>query len=70
MKKRIKTWLRPVLFTLGGALAGLGYYALAGCSGPACGIAAGPVQSMAYMGLVGWLFSGVFSPCCCGSCKR
>ena len=30
MKERLKKWLRPALFTLGGALAGLGYYALAG----------------------------------------
>ena len=32
MKKRLKKLLRPLLFTLGGALAGLAYYYLVGCS--------------------------------------
>ena len=27
MKNKIKKWIRPALFTLGGALLGLGYYA-------------------------------------------
>lgn len=27
MKKKMKKWIRPALFTLGGALLGLGYYA-------------------------------------------
>ena len=38
MKERLKRWLRPALFTLGGALAGLGYYYLVGCSTGACAI--------------------------------
>ena len=32
MKERLKKWLRPALFTLGGAGAGLAYYYLVGCS--------------------------------------
>ena len=30
MKNKIKKWSRPALFTLGGALLGLGYYAFVG----------------------------------------
>ena len=60
MKKKLKKWLRPVLFTLGGALMGLGYYALVGCSTGSCAITASPVNTMLYMGLIGWLLSGIF----------
>lgn len=71
MKKRMKKWLRPALFILGGALVGLGYYFLVGCSTGSCIITSSPFISMAYMALVGWLLSGTFGSCCCGgSCKR
>lgn len=71
MKKYVKKWIRPVLFTLGGALVGLGYYKLVGCSTGTCAITSSPVNSMIYMGLIGLLLSGVFgSNCCGGSCKR
>lgn len=70
MKERMKKWLRPALFTGGGALAGLGYYFLVGCSTGTCVITSSPFTSMAYMALVGWLFSGAFGSCCGGSCKR
>ena len=71
MKKQMKKWLRPALFVLGGALVGLGWYMLVGCSTGACVITSSPLRSMAYMALVGWLLSGVGSPCCCGgSCRR
>ena len=71
MKERMKKWLRPALFTLGGALAGLIYYKLVGCSTGSCVITSSPVSSMLYMGLIGWLLSGAFgSGCCGGSCKR
>ena len=71
MKERIKKWLRPVLFTLGGGLVGLGYYYLVGCSTGTCVITSSPYTSMAYMALIGWLLSGAFGSCCCGgSCKR
>lgn len=71
MKKHMKRWLRPALFILGGALVGLGYYALVGCSTGSCAITSSPFTSMAYMALVGWLLSGAFGSCCCGgSCKR
>ena len=71
MKERMKKWLRPALFILGGGLVGLGYYYLVGCSTGTCAITSSPLTSMAYMALVGWLLSGVFgSSCCGGSCKR
>ena len=70
MKTRMKKWLRPVLFTLGGVLAGLGYYYAVGCSTGTCVITSSPLTSMAYMGLIGWLLSGAAGPCCGGSCKR
>ena len=60
MKKKLKKWLRPVLFTLGGALMGLGSSALVGCSTGRCAITASPVNTMLYMGLIGWLLSGIF----------
>ena len=71
MRERMKKWLRPALFILGGGLVGLGYYYLLGCSTGSCVITSSPLTSMAYMALVGWLLSGVFgSSCCGGSCKR
>ena len=57
-------WLRPTLFTLGGALAGLIYYNLAGCA-----ITANPVNTMLYMGLIGFLISGLFTKGCNGGCN-
>ena len=60
MKKEFKKLLRPAVFTLGGALMGLGYYALVGCSTGSCAITASPVNTMLYMGLMGWLLSGIF----------
>ena len=54
MKK--KKWLRPVLFTLGGGLAGLAYYSFVGCAAGA----SNPVASVLCLGLVGWLLSGLF----------
>ena len=69
MNDRIKKWIRPVLFTLGGALAGLGYYYFVGCSTGSCPITSNPVSSMVYMGVIGWLLSGVFGRECDGGCS-
>jgi len=60
MKNKTNKWLRPVLFTLGGAAAGLAYYGLVGCSTGTCIITSNPFTSMAYMGLMGWLMSGIW----------
>ena len=38
MKSKLKKLLRPFLFTVGGALAGLGYYYVVGCSTGSCAI--------------------------------
>ncbi len=71
MKERMKKWLRPALFILGGGLVGLVYYNLVGCSTGTCVITSSPINSMLYMGLIGWLLSGTFGSCCRGgSCKR
>lgn len=62
-------WLRPLLFTGGGALAGLAYYWLVGCSTGTCAITSSQVNSMLYMGLIGWLLSGIFGKGCNGGCS-
>lgn len=68
-KLRKKKWIRPMLFTIGGALVGLGYYAFVGCSTGSCAITSNPVNSMIYMGFIGWLLSGVFGKECDGGCN-
>jgi len=69
MKRNIRKWLRPALFTLGGALTGLGYYYTVGCSTGSCPITANPIITMLYMGLIGWLLSSVFGKGCDGKCN-
>ena len=59
MKSFNRPWLRPALFTAGGALAGLVYYRFFGCT-TGCAITSSPVNTMLYMALVGWLLSGLF----------
>lgn len=54
----MKRLLRPSLFVIAGALLGLGYYYLFGCSGN-CAITASPWMTMAYMGVIGGLLSAV-----------
>ena len=67
MNTRIRKWIRPTLFTLGGALLGLAYYHFIGCATGSCPITSTPVSSMLYMGLIGWLVSGMFENNC-GEC--
>ena len=64
MKENIKKWLKPILFTAGGALVGLAYYYFVGCSTGACPLTSNPFITMAYMGFIGWLLSGVFGNIC------
>jgi len=61
---KTKKWLRPALFTLGSALAGLAYHQLIGCATGSCPITSNPFGSMLYMGLIGWLVSGIFGKEC------
>ena len=70
MNKKVKKWMRPTLFTIGGALAGLAYYHFIGCATGSCPITSNPLSSMVYMGLIGWLLSGVFGKGCEGGCGR
>ena len=67
MKARMKKWLRPALFTLGGGLVGLTYYTLAGCTTGSCAITSSPFTSAVYMALEGWLLSSVFGS---GNCQK
>ena len=59
MRKILKKLLWPLSFTLGGALAGLGYYHLIGCVSGACPITSSPLNSMLYMAIFGWLVSQI-----------
>ena len=56
--RRMKQWLRLGLFVAGGALAGLGYYYLVGCSGN-CAVTSSPWMTMFYVGIIGALLSAV-----------
>jgi len=69
MKEKTKKWLQPVLFTLVGALAGLGYYYIIGCGTGTCPITANPVITMIYTGVVGLLLSGIFRKEGCSQCN-
>jgi len=69
MKVRIKKWIRPILFTISGMLAGLSYHYFVGCSTGSCAILSHPVSAMVYMGLIGWLLSGVFEKECEDACS-
>lgn len=48
MKDKIKKWIRPALFILGGVLAGFAYYYFVGCTTDSCAITSNPVNSMIY----------------------
>ena len=54
----MKRIVRPGLFVIAGALVGLGYYYLFGCSGN-CAITASPWMTMIYTGVIGGLLSEV-----------
>ena len=58
MKKAIHPWLSIAFFVAGGALAGLGYYYLFGCSGN-CAVTASPWMTMGYVGIIGGLLGAV-----------
>lgn len=58
--KKKRKWLRPVLFTFGGASAGFLYYYFIGCTNGSCAIVSNPYNAMVYMGIIGWLLSSVF----------
>ena len=54
----MKKYQRPLLFVGAGALLGLGYYYLFGCSGN-CAVTSSPWVTMAYVGIIGGLFGAV-----------
>jgi len=69
MKNKLKKWLRPLLFTLSGALAGYAYYYFIGCPTGSCAITSNPISSVLYMALIGWLISGLFEGGCGRGCN-
>lgn len=69
MKKNMKKWLKPTLFIAGGAMIGLAYYYFIGCSSGTCPLTSHPLVTMVYMGLVGWLLSGIFGKGCGDKCN-
>ena len=54
----MKKWIRSLLFVAAGALAGLGYYYLFGCSGN-CAIVSSPWMTMIYVGIIGGLLGEI-----------
>ena len=54
----MKKYLRSIVFVLAGALLGLGYYYLFGCSGN-CAVTSSPWMTMAYVGVIGGLLGAV-----------
>ncbi len=60
MKERRKKWIRTVIFIVAGAICGFLYYTFIGCKTGNCRITSHPVNAMIYMGVMGWLLSGVF----------
>ena len=52
----MKKLLRPAIFAAFGAIAGLVYYNTVGCGG-SCVIAASPLRSAVYLGIVGLLLA-------------
>lgn len=60
MKHILKKWYRSIGFTLAGALVGILYYYTIGCKNGTCSITSNPINTMIYMGIMGWLLSGVF----------
>ena len=67
MKMKKLDLLRPLLFILGGIVVGLGYYYVVGCADGTCAVASDPMKTVIYMGLVGFILSGVLGKGCdCG----
>ena len=69
MREKLKKRLKSILFTVGGALVGLIYYYFVGCASGSCPLTSHPLVTMAYMGLVGWLLSGIFGKGCGDKCN-
>ena len=68
MNVNMKKVLRPVVFTLIGALLGLIYHYTVGCATGSCAIASSMAGMVAYGGFLGWLIGGLTrKKCCCKS---
>lgn len=67
----MKKWIKTLIFTGAGALAGLIYYTLVGCPSGSCVITSSVYSTMLYFGFMGlWISIIASGGCCCaGSCS-
>jgi hypothetical protein len=54
--ERLRTYLKPALGALLGAVIGYAYYYFVGCKSGSCAISSNPVNSAAYFAVVGLIF--------------
>lgn len=64
MSRVLKKALKVFIFIIIGALVGLGYYYLFGCSSGTCVITSSPWATMAYTAVIGGLLSVLFEKEC------
>ena len=69
MNMNMKKVLRPLLFTLIGALLGLIYHYTVGCATGSCAIASSMAGMVAYGGFLGWLVASVTRKKGCCKCS-
>ena len=69
MKRIMKKVLRPVIFTLIGALLGLIYHYAVGCATGSCAIVSNLARMVAYGGFFGWLVAGLTQKTCNCKCR-
>ena len=55
----MKNWIRYLLFSAGGGLAGLGYYHFFGCAN-GCPITSNPWLTIVYFAVIGLLLAPIF----------
>lgn len=60
MKRVLKKLAKVLAFALAGALVGVGYYYLFGCSSGTCAITSSPWSTMAYTSIIGVLLYFLF----------
>ena len=61
MKQFLRIHLRTFAFTAGGMVVGYAWHLYAGCASGSCAIAANPLRTVLYTGIIGFLLSVVFA---------
>lgn len=64
---KMKQWLLPMLFTLGGGVTGFAYYLTLGCEGGRCGSVGTAMGMIILAATIGYLVSGLLGKA--GGCK-